>query len=177
MNKPKYLLLSGLVTALMLSGLPLGVSAIYDTPPPADTRQGDRDARTETMQTRIKEFGDRLELRLAAALERADNLHQRVTNRVARFTNPKFDRALVEQKLREAADAIAAGRQKVATIDAEVTKALAAANPTTAFAELRAAVRAVIASVRTAHQKVVEAIRLIRSAYPTTSVATTTPSQ
>ncbi|MBI4136143.1 MAG: hypothetical protein HY481_01120 [Candidatus Vogelbacteria bacterium] len=167
MNKPKYLLINGLIAALMLGGLPLEVSALYHTPPPADTGQGGRDARAETIQDRIKNFGERLKLRLAAALERADNLGVRVARLVSQFPNLKFDRALVEQKLTEAAEAIAAGRAKVTTIDAEVTKALAATNKTTAFADLRKVVQEVIRSVRTAHQKVVEAIRLIKSAYPT----------
>ncbi len=164
MNKPKYLLIVGLAAWLMLAALPEAAAQA----PRANTR-------SETIQDRIKNFGERLELRLTAALERADKLRARVADRVSQFPNPKFNRALVEQKLTEAAEAIAAGRTKVATIDAEVEKALAAANKTIAFANLRQAAREIIANVRTAHQKVVEAIRLIKSAYPTT--ATTTPGQ
>lgn len=164
MKKEKYLVLVGLAAALAFGGLPLRVSALYHTSA-ADTRQ-------ETIQNRIKNFGERLERRLTAALERADNLRARVTDHLDQFPNPKFDRVLVEQKLTEAAEAIAAGRAKVATLNAEVRKALAAANQTAAFANLRQAVREIIGSVRRAHQKVVEAIRLIKSAYPTPPPAT-----
>src|SRR3989338_1282488 len=151
MNKPKYLLLSGLAAALTLGGLPLEVSALYHTPlTSADTRQDIRDTRSATLTERIKNFGERLERRLAAALQRADNLRARVADRVSQFQNPKFDRALVEQKLTEAAEAIAVGRVKVATIKAETEKTLAAANQTNAFANLRQAVREIIVSVRTA---------------------------
>lgn len=159
MNKAKYPLLVGLAAFLMLFAF--GVSA--------------QAPRIETIQTRIQNFGERLERRLVAALGRADNLRARVADRLDQFPNPKFDRALVERKLTEAAEAIAAGRAKVTTIDAEVAKALAATNKTTAFAALRTAVREIIGSVRLAHQKVVGAIRLIKSAYP--AAATTTSSQ
>lgn len=160
MNKVKYLVLVGLAAVLTFGRWPLAVSALYHTPP--------TDTRNETIQNRIKSFGERLERRLVAALGRADNLRARVADRLDQFPNPKFDRVLVEQKLTEAAEAIAAGRQAVTTIQAEVDKTLAAANKTTAFANLRAAVREIIGSVRLAHQKVVEAIRLIKSAYPKT---------
>ncbi|MBI2100601.1 MAG: hypothetical protein HYT47_01090 [Candidatus Vogelbacteria bacterium] len=172
MTKSKYLLFIGLAAGLALNSLPAPMSA---QTPSSDTRQNSRDNRGQTTEERIKNFGERLELRLTAALQRADNLRARVADRVSQFPNPRFDRALVEQKLTEAAAAIAAGRAKVATIEAEVARALTAANQTTAFANLRTAVREIIGSVRLAHQKVVEAIRLIKSAYPTT--ATTTSNQ
>lgn len=148
MNKSKFLTLGGLATVLTLFAL--GVSAQAPL--------------TETTQTQIQNFGDRMELRLTAALQRADNLRTRVADRVNRFPNPKFDQTLVAQKLKEAAEAVAAGQTKVAAIDAEVAKALAAANKITAFANLRQATREIIASVRVAHQKVVEAIRIIKPA-------------
>ncbi|MBI2097403.1 MAG: hypothetical protein HYT46_00480 [Candidatus Vogelbacteria bacterium] len=164
MTKSKCLLFIGLAAWLMLAA----VSQATAQTPSADTRQNIRDQQAGTIELRIQNYGDRLELRLTAALQRADNLRARVADRIGQFRDPKFDKALVEQKLTEAATAIAAGRAKVTTIDAEVTKALAVTNKTTAFANLRTAVREIIGSVRLAHQKVVEAIRLIKSAYPIT---------
>ncbi|MEK7585007.1 MAG: hypothetical protein AAB455_00590 [Patescibacteria group bacterium] len=175
MNQSKQLLAAGLLALTASVGLVNSVSAQL---PSADTRQNIRDTKSMTVKERIKEFGDRLALRLNASLDRAENLRLRVVDRVGQFQDPKFDKALVDAKLKEAADAIAAGKVKVATIAAEVAKAQAAANPTTALADLRTTVKGIIKDVRTAHQKVVEAIIMIKSAYPSTGsgqATTTTP--
>ena len=160
MKKTSFLA-GSLITVLLFGGLSLTADA-----------QTSAGKSNETAQTKIQNLGAKVKTRLTAALERADNLRTRVAERVTRFAEPKFDVAAVNQKLTEAAAVIDAGRQKLATIDAAIAKAAAAADKAATVAVFRQTMRDLAASVRAAHQKIVEAIRLIRSAYPLPATVT-----
>lgn len=157
--KKQSFLVSGLVAFLLFGGLSLTVNAQANV----------------NNKNKIQNLGEKVKTRLTANLERVDNLRTRVTERVIQFAEPKFDTVAVNQKLTEAAAAIEAGRQKLAAIDAEITKATTAADKTATVAAFRQTMRDLTANIRAAHQKVVEAIRLMRSAYPRPAVPTTPP--
>ena len=135
----------------------------------------------ETLVVRIQKFEDQLNSRLVAVLDRAENLRARVLERASSIATPKFDLATVNQSLAEAATAIAAGRQEVIKIQEAIAQARAAGSPSQkSLKELRTLVRTAMVNVRIAHQKTVEAIRIIRSAYgvrPPASPPTPPPAQ
>ena len=158
-----------------LSFLAISFMAILILGPGARTANAQVDARgkaQETLVVRIQRFEDQLNARLIAVLDRAENLRARVLERARGISTPKFDLAAVNQSLTEAAAAIAAGREEAAKVQEAVSKARGLVNPSQqSLKELRALVRPAMVSIRAAHQKTVEAIRLIRNAYGVRPVA------
>ncbi len=155
-----------LFVALMLTlfvTLPLVTSAQV---PGADTRNTIRDTKQTMSKERVKLLGDKAGLRLTAALDRADGFRERVALHASQFTNPKFDKTKVDQKLAEATDAIAKGRTAVVAIKTAMDTALAGTGAEISFVNVRAKIREAMTSIRTAHLKIVEAIKLIKAAYP-----------
>ena len=148
---------------LLLGTWPMVASAQV---PGADTRNTIRDARQMMSKERVKLFGEKAVLRLTAALNRAAGFHERVALHASQFSNPKFDETVVEQKLVEATEAIAKGRVAVSAIKTAMDTALTATGAEISFMDVRAKIRDAMASVRIAHLKVVDAIRLIIAAYP-----------
>src|SRR3989338_8514588 len=172
LNTKKQIVALGLMVAFGL--LPLVTMAQV---PGTGVRQDIRDARETMNKARIGMLGEKAVLRLTAALNRADGFRERVTLHASQFPNPRFDKTVVDQKLTEAAAAIITGRASVSEIQTAMDNAIAAGGIETnsSFTEVRARVREAMANIRVAHQKIVAAIRLIKAAYPTTPVSTTTP--
>ncbi len=147
----------------------------------ADTRENVRTTREAMAKDKIGLFGEKAITRLTAALNRADGLRQRVALHASQFPNPKFDKTIVDQKLAEAVTAITKGRTAVATIQVALENALTEGGVAKngSFADVRMVIREAMASIRTAHQKVVDAIKLIKAGYPPVKLApeatTTTP--
>lgn len=167
-------LFGALMLTLAFVTLPMVASA---QAPGANTRNDIRDVRQMLSKERVKLLGERAVLRLTAALNRADGFRERVALHASQFSNPKFDQAKVNQKLVEADEAIAKGRTAVAAIKTAMDTALAGTGTEISFVSVRAKIREAMASIRTAHLKVVEAIRLIKAAYPVPPTATTTTTQ
>ena len=181
MTNSKKQELIGQIAALGLV-LTFGLLPIIATAqaPGTDTRRNIRTVREAMGKEKIKLFGEKAITRLTAALNRADGLRQRVVLHASQFPNPKFDKTVVDQKLAEASEAIAKGRIAVAVIQTAVENALAEGGTAKSgsFAEVRTAVKEAMVEIRAAHQKVVEAIRLIKAGYPATPASgatTTTP--
>lgn len=145
--------------------------------PGADTRQNIKTAREAMAKDKIKLFGEKAIVRLTAALNRADGLRQRVALRASQFQNPKFDKTAVDKKLAEAADAIAKGRTAVSVIQTAVESALSEGGTAKngSFAEVRATIKEAMVEIRVAHQKIVEAITLIKAGYPATPAVPVPP--
>ncbi len=173
-NTKKQVVALGLALAFGL--LPIITAAQV---PGANTRQNVRTVREAMSKGKIRLFGEKAILRLTAALNRADGLRQRVALHASQFPNPKFDKTVVDQKLAEASEAIAKGRTAVAAIQTAMDEALKVAGTATngSFTDVRVAVKEAMVEIRTAHQKVVDAIKLIKAGYPTkptTPVTSTT---
>lgn len=132
---------------------------------------------------KIKLFGEKAVLRLTVALNRADGFLERVTRHARQFSNPRFDLVMVEQKLAETKEAIMAGRLAVSAAQIAMTNALTVASTTSSssFTDVRIKIREAMEAVRAAHQKIIEAIRLIKAGYGYPGIpippgqATTTP--
>jgi len=115
----------------------------------------------------IQNFGRLMVTRLGAALDRVETLRARVSERANGIPSPKFDLALVNQSLAEAATAIVTGRQELVTIQEAIAKtsSVKTADKNKNLKEFRALIRQAMLNARTAHQKTVEAIRIIRNGY------------
>ena len=179
LSTKKQLVALGLAISFgLLPGLAVALS------PSSDRRPEAPGMRKEMMgKDKIKMFGEKAVLRLTAALNRADGFRGRVALQASQFPNSRFDKTIVDQKLSEASDAIAKGRLAVAAVQTAMTNALTATSTTgsSSFTDVRIKIREAMAAVRTAHLKIVEAIRLIKAGYGYPGIptppgqATTTP--
>jgi len=114
---------------------------------------------------KIKIFGDKAFRRLTEALNRAEGFSERVAFHANQFPNPKFNITLVEQKLNEAKEIIATGRLTLDAIKTAMESAMAGTEKTHSFTEVRVKIREATETIRKAHLKIIEAIRLIKAGY------------
>ncbi|MBI2481953.1 MAG: hypothetical protein HYV76_00030 [Candidatus Vogelbacteria bacterium] len=127
----------------------------------------------EKRQENIRRFGAIMIQRFAAVLTRIDRFIERLedSGRLTDEAKPKLD---------ETKNLIKDSRDKLATLPTEIDNILASSTPKTAFGDIRQAVSQVRDSIKTAHAKLIEVIRLIEGVGPVndrntaTSTATTT---
>jgi hypothetical protein len=162
MNTKRQLLALGL--AISFISLPILALAENST---NDDRPNTPSVKEMMKKDKVKLFGEKAILRLTNALNRADGFRQRVAFHISQFPNPKFDPVLANQKLEEANTAITEGRLAVTAIQTAMDAALAKLGTESSFGDTRAKVREAMTAVRFAHQKIVEAIRLIKASYQT----------
>ena len=158
---------------LPISFISLPILALAENPA-NDDRPNMPSVREIMKKDKVKLFGEKAILRLTNALNRADGFRQRVAFHISQFPNPKFNPVLANQKLEEANTAIAEGRLAVIAIQTAMDTALAATGTESSFSNTRVKVREAMTAIRLAHQKIVEAIRLIKAGYPERPTATST---
>lgn len=136
----------------------------------------DRDEKfKELREIRIKAFVDKIIKRLNAALERSRKFVARLEQHLTQRADKGADTSAVDKKLDEASATITAGQAKVDAIIGEVDKILTGSStPREAFGSVRTAVGTAIDGVKAAHQKIVEAIRLLKTLPGNTATSTAT---
>ncbi|MFH1170160.1 MAG: hypothetical protein V1704_01205 [Candidatus Vogelbacteria bacterium] len=160
MNTKRQLLALGLA----ISFISLPILALAENPVGSE-RPNTPSPREVMKKDKIKLFGEKAVLRLTNALNRADGFRQRVAFHISQFPNPRFDPVLANQKLEEANASIAQARLAVTAIQTAMDAALATTGTESSFGTVRAKIREAMTAIQTAHQKIVEAIRLIKAGY------------
>src|SRR3989344_6046842 len=103
MHKINVSLIAGLTVLAVVTGPAAMVLAQAPAGAGLDVR-GNRETMTKE---RIKLFGEKAVRRLTTALDRADGFRQRVALHASQFSNPRFDKTVVDQKLVAAGEAVA----------------------------------------------------------------------
>lgn len=123
------------------------------------TSSGKRALRQEWVKLKMEQ----LSARLTAALKRSQNLLMRLESFIAQPENEGRDFTAAKAKLQEAKTAITTGEKEVREMKNKVAEALATTTPRLKWPEVKSATTEAIAAVKAAHQKVVEAIRLVKN--------------
>lgn len=125
-------------------------------------------------KTRVEAKGQRILEVLKNALERVRDLAVRTEMRINKFeaNGAKLDDA--KNKLREAKVSWDGAMAKVIALEAELKAAVDSETPGAAFDTFRKNAKAAGESIKAAHAKVVEAIRLVKNAQPAVSATATT---
>lgn len=114
---------------------------------------------------RIEAYIDRVEKRFSAAIERIENLIDRVEDRMDNLAtkNKNFDPTPASAIIVEAKSAIAEAKVALADFKSKASLMVVNDKPEDSLAEIRLTASTVIEKIKTAHQKVVEVVILIKS--------------
>ncbi|HYC83389.1 MAG TPA: hypothetical protein VEB60_02505 [Candidatus Paceibacterota bacterium] len=129
---------------------------------------------TAKWQKQAEEQLDRVITRLNAAFDRVSAHISRVEAFVTKNTDKLANKSAIQAKLTEAKKAVTDGRADLTKLASTTEASLASSTPKAAFQEAKGTFKGTMGSVKTAHQKVVEAIRLIKANKGVNTSATST---
>jgi len=145
--------------------------------PPSNPRNN-ADARVTLpalAQTRIANLTANISNRLDAAVRRLQNIAGRLESRTAKMEAEGFDTSTARATLAEGKAALAEAEIALTRIDSDVASFIGSETPRERWQILKETYGAITTNIRTAHQKLVETLLLLRTAsVPPTPADTTT---
>lgn len=121
----------------------------------------------ERAKKRIDAYVERISKRLTVALERMDKIIGRVESRIAKleekFTDRGLDLSDAKRLLNEARDEVASAREDVSAVGGAIEGALNTDNPKESFSVIRELIKDAVASVKSAHRALVEAVKSVKA--------------
>ncbi len=139
-------------------------------------REEKKDKRDDERKERVEKYLGNVYNRLTEAYNRIDRHIVRVQEFVTKHSAKLSNKAAIDAKLIEAKAAVTAGRANLATLKVKAEAEIASSTPKGILGDTKDSFKSAVAGVKTAHGKVIEAIRLIKANKGVNTSATTTVS-
>lgn len=127
-------------------------------------RQEERRSRLDAhVEARVRAYGERLERRYNAAIERLEGIALRIETRIEKLNERGIDTSEAERELQEAYGAIAAAQSQVGAAAASLEEILVSDSPRDALNESKILFQSAKETIRDAHGALVESIALLKA--------------
>lgn len=136
-----------------------------------DTRKAEIEQKKEDIKQKLSErrqqvitaYGERMEKRLYAALDRLSKLADRIDSRVAKLDPKKFDTTTATNKIAEARAQIEILKTEIAALSTSLEEVTVSDDPQSTFAATKTDIEAVKNKIKAVHTLLVEAVASLRA--------------
>jgi hypothetical protein len=129
----------------------------------AEIREDARIRLSENLQNRIINLTENVTNRLSAVVARYENISARIDTRIEKLNTAGVDTTVAEERLNEAKTLIADAGSKIESLTS-IGQALSGETPRESFAQVRTEILEIRATLRSAHQALLDTVSLLKEA-------------